>query len=127
MELVTRLEGRHGLDRGNLILLGFSQGAALAFAAAGDPRVRPAAVVAASGFLPTGTIQGLGGLPVYWGHGTRDDRVLITRARRDARRLRQAGADVTLCETDVGHKLGVECLRGLKIWLRQRFPGLSES
>ena len=29
----------------------------------------------------------------------------------------QAGAPVTYCEADVGHKLGSECLKGLRRWL----------
>jgi hypothetical protein len=45
-------------------------------------------------------------------------------------RLREAGLDVTYCESDVGHKLGADCLRGLKAWFARdgavpRAPGES--
>jgi predicted esterase len=77
-------------------------------------------VVSLAGFVPDGfevrAGARLAGVPVYWGHGTKDDQVPVQRARRDVSRLRQAGLDVTYCEADVGHKLGADCLRGLKGW-----------
>ena len=84
-------------------------------------------LVALAGFLPAGDAAGLAGLSIFWGHGTSDERVPIARARQDADRLRAAEARVTLCESDVGHKLGAECLRGLRAWVGETFPGLSES
>jgi len=124
--LLDDLEAR-GLDRSRLILVGFSQGAALAFAAACQPRSRPAGVVALAGFLPSGDVTCLARLPVFWVHGTADKLVPVARGRADADRLRSAGAHVLLCESDVGHKLGADCLRGLKAWIAETFPGLSES
>jgi predicted esterase len=109
------------------ILVGFSQGAALAFAVANHLPRQPMAIVALAAFLPEGEWGGIRGVPVYWGHGTQDERVPIVRARRDVARLRAAGAEVTLCETHVGHKLGIECLRGLKTWLAETLPRMSES
>ncbi len=125
--LLDDLEAGDALDRSRLVFLGLSQGAALAFAAAAEPRTRPAGLAALAGFLAAGEAGDLSGLPVFWGHGSRDDRVPIARARQDVERLRAAGARVTFCESDVGHKLGAECLRGLKAWLIESFPGLSES
>ena len=125
--LLDDLEHAGGLDRSRLVYLGFSQGAALAFAASVLPRTRPAGLVALAGFLPAGDAAGLAGLSIFWGHGTSDERVPIARARQDADRLRAAQARVILCESDVGHKLGAECLRGLRAWVGETFPGLSES
>ncbi len=105
------------LGSGRPILVGFSQGAAMAFAATAMQVVEPVAVVALSGFLPRGNLTGLRGKPVFWAHGLRDDRVPVETARGDARRLGKAGALVEFCESNVGHKVGVECLRGLKAWL----------
>jgi predicted esterase len=99
------------------LLVGFSQGAAMAFAATALKDVVPIAVVALSGFLPRGDLTSLRGKPVFWAHGLRDDKVPVELARADARRLSEAGAHVEFCESDVGHKVGVECLRGLKVWL----------
>lgn len=105
------------LGPGRPILVGFSQGAAMAFAATALRDIDPQAVVALSGFVPQGSLAGMRDRPVYWAHGLRDGRVPIEAARGDVRRLRDAGAQVEFCESNVGHKVGVECLRGLRTWL----------
>jgi phospholipase/carboxylesterase len=114
---VEDLEQRTGMDRRRLVLLGFSQGAGVAFAAAALSALRPAALVALAGYLPEGDVRSLAGLQVYWGHGLRDDMIPIERARSGVERLREVGAVVNFCETDVGHKLGVECARDLRTWM----------
>ncbi len=111
---------RGGPDR-SLVLAGFSQGAALALSAVALDRLRPAAVVALAGILPHGDLAGLHSVPIFWAHGKRDVVVPVERARRDVERLRLAGASLTYCEADVGHKLGAECFKGLQQW----FAGLS--
>jgi phospholipase/carboxylesterase len=119
--MVDDLENRFGLDRDRLVLMGFSQGAAMAFAGAALGLVRPAALVSLAGYLPMGDIHRLHGLKVFWGHGIQDDLVPIERARADVTELRSVGAEVHYCESDIGHKLGVECARGLNLWLTERF------
>jgi phospholipase/carboxylesterase len=106
-------------DSIKVVLMGFSQGAALAFASAVD--LKPEGIVAIAGFLPDGDIKHLSSVPIFWGHGIRDDHVPISRAREDVARLRKAGAKVAFCEVDVGHKLGVECAQGLEQWLKLTF------
>jgi predicted esterase len=46
--------------------------------------------------------------------------VPVERARRDVEILRAASVDVAYCEAEVGHKLGIDCLHGLKTWLEAR-------
>lgn len=116
---IDSLHGEHGLDPASSIYVGFSQGAALAFALAERGRVRPAAVVALAGFLPAGVYQSLSGLPVFWGHGTQDETIPLERAYEDIERLRSLDVQVHPCEANVGHKVGVECMRGLKRWLER--------
>lgn len=103
-----------------LILVGFSQGAGLAFAAAADPRLPIAGVVCLAGFLPDGPLQRVSGLPVYWSHGRRDPLVSIDEAREQVERLRAAGAQVTFCEAETTHKVARECLQGLRSWLQEK-------
>ncbi len=103
-------------DPVKVVLMGFSQGAALAFAS-GD--LKPDGVVAIAGFLPYGDLEHLRSVPIYWGHGLRDDQVPVSRAREGVVRLREAGAEVAFCEVDVGHKLGVECAQGLAKWFNR--------
>lgn len=101
-----------------LRLVGFSQGAALAFTfALLNPKwIR--AVAGLSGFLPAGAaslVQGkpLRGKPVFMAHGTQDVLVPVERAREAVRVLQQAGARVAYCEDDVGHKLSTACFSSL--------------
>ncbi len=110
-------EARSGGQAHALVLAGFSQGAALALSAVALGTVCPAAVVALAGILPAGDLDGLRTVPIFWAHGTRDQVVPVDRARRDAERLRQAGASLTYCEADIGHKLGAECFEALRRWL----------
>jgi phospholipase/carboxylesterase len=117
--LINELEIEIGLVQDDLMLMGFSQGAALAFATADDPEISPKAVIAAATFLPAGDFSNLEGLPIFWGHGVRDEWISIERARRGSQALKDVGAQVHFCETDVGHKLGVECLNGLQGWIER--------
>jgi predicted esterase len=101
--------------------MGFSQGAALAFASTALGMLHTAALISLAGYVPEGDIHLLRGSHVFWGHGLRDDLVPIERARDDVARLGRVGAEVHYCEADIGHKLGVECARGLDTWLSEQF------
>lgn len=99
-------------------LLGFSQGAALAYTLALTHPDLVASVAALAGFLPAGAEslagqQSLAGIPVFVTHGTKDEQVPVEHARTTVRLLREAGAQITYCEADVGHKLGADCFRAL--------------
>ena len=106
-------------DFSDLHLVGFSQGAALAYAFTLVHAERVASLSALSGFMPEATADGPAdgrykGLPVFITHGTRDVLVPVERARQAAEFFDQAGAEVTYCEHDVGHKLSAACFRGLE-------------
>ncbi len=115
--LVPRLGGSDPLRSRRLLLMGFSQGAALAFAYAARSELPLLGIASLAGFVPEGDLMGLGELPVFWAHGTTDERVPIERARRDAERLVAAGVRLTFCEDPVGHRVGVNCMRDLKAWI----------
>ena len=106
-------------DFSSLHLVGFSQGAALAYTMAIQYPTRLASLVGLSGFLPDGASAWLQpgrlkGLPTFIAHGTQDERVPVDRARSSVAQLEQAGASVTYCEDDVGHKLSAKCFHGLE-------------
>lgn len=107
---------------GPVVWVGFSQGAALAFccAAAGQPTL---GIACLAGYLPASLPQLPAGIKVYWSHGVRDRRVPIGQARGDVARLRAWGIEVDLCETESGHRVGAECLRALRTWLRALVDG----
>jgi len=100
-----------------LVLMGFSQGSAIALSAVAFGVLHPSAVVVMAGLLPPGELPPLLALRVFWGHGRQDELIPVSRARGDVARLTTARADVTYCEAEVGHKLGAECLMGVRTWL----------
>jgi phospholipase/carboxylesterase len=94
------------------VLGGFSQGAVMSYALAlGRSReLRPAALMALSGFMPSVDgleldLTGLEGFPVAIAHGTLDEVIPVdySRAARDA--LAAAGADVAYHEARLGHTI----------------------
>lgn len=103
-------------------VMGFSQGAALGISVAllFPERVDKVAVLA--GFVPRGaemliSKRPLEGKHFFVAHGTMDELVNIAYARQSTRLLEAAGARVTACEDEVGHKVSAECLRGLQAFM----------
>jgi len=106
-------------DFSRLHLMGFSQGAALAYTFLLLHPDRISSVASLSGFLPDGaehlTIHhALQGKPVFIAHGSSDDLVPVDRARKAVDLFQKAGATVTYCEDEVGHKLSANCFHGLE-------------
>jgi phospholipase/carboxylesterase len=102
-------------DFSRLHLMGFSQGAALSFAYALLHPQRVSSVVAMAGFVPPGAegliaSRPLRGKPVLIAHGRRDETIPVTLAHQAREWMQAAGAEVSYCEDDVGHKMGVKCL-----------------
>lgn len=103
-------------------LMGFSQGGAMVnvMGMLYPERVNKMAVLA--GFLPSGLedaleSQVLLGKNVFVAHGTQDELVPLERARASMEGLERAGAQLTFCEDEVGHKLSSNCLRALEAYL----------
>jgi predicted esterase len=99
--------------------MGFSQGAAMSnlLAFLYPQRIRKTGILA--GFVPGGlealvSKRPLDGKLFFVTHGTKDEMVTIDRARASISLLEQAGAKVTYCEDEVGHKVSVTCLRALR-------------
>jgi phospholipase/carboxylesterase len=113
--LLDTLSQRFPADFGKLNLVGFSQGAALAstYVMTYPEKVRRLALL--SGFAPDGVSPydaDLSGMRVFIGHGSLDETVPVEKAQ-DANLLFQAmGAEVDMCVTDVGHRLGADCFKG---------------
>jgi phospholipase/carboxylesterase len=111
-------------DFSQLRLLGFSQGAAFAYAFALARAKSLRSLAGLSGFVPDGAsrsveTQPLADLPVFVAHGIQDQLVPIERARQSVAALQQAGAVVSYCEHQAGHKLNAECFRSLQIFFQQ--------
>ena len=122
LQLVDGYSSSVGLDAITFDVMGFSQGAAMASLLAFLQPARIGKVAILAGFVPGGLDEYLAsrpleGKPFFVAHGTRDQRVSIERARASIDVLEQAGASVTYCEDDVGHKVSLNCLRALKKFL----------
>ena len=111
-------------DFSNLHLIGFSQGAALAYSMAIIRPDRVTSIAGLSGFVPDGASTWLSAgrlheMPVFVAHGTQDELVPVDKARLSVELLEQAGAVVTYCEDNVGHKLSAKCFHGLEAFYQK--------
>ncbi len=118
MQLVDEYSRSVHLDASTFDVLGFSQGAAMASLLAFLHPERIGKVGILAGFVPDGMDAHVASLPLadkpfFVAHGTRDSRVPVERARASIEVLEEAGASVTYCEDDVGHKVSLNCLRAL--------------
>ena len=110
-------------DLSNIHLLGFSQGAALAFTFALRYSERVGFVAGLSGFLPDKIsilVEGnpLSGKHIFLAHGTQDHLIPIEQARQAAQTLGKAGARISFCIDNVGHKLSASCFSSLSVYFR---------
>lgn len=108
-------------DFSQVDLLGFSQGGAVSslFALMYPQRVRKLGSLAS--FMPAGVDaflhrEPLAGKKVFVAHGAQDETVPISKAERAVDALEQAGAEVIFCVDDVGHKLSLDCFKGLGVY-----------
>ncbi|MCB9135430.1 MAG: hypothetical protein H6636_08385 [Anaerolineales bacterium] len=118
LDLLDQVKENLDHDPGPINLVGFSQGAALAYAFAVAHPARVAAIAGLAGFVPPDLEilvpnQPLAGKRVFLAHGTEDETIPIEIARAGVSILQKLGASVTTCEDRVGHKLGAGCFRAL--------------
>ncbi len=124
--LLRTLPEQHPVDPERLILVGFSQGAAVANLLIQSGRGSAAGVASIAGFTPRDTPTPpdlrLENLPVWVAHGRADEVVPLTAAHKTGDRYRNLGARVTQAEYDTGHKLPLQGMRDLRAWLADANP-----
>ena len=121
-KFVEEVKAGYPVDPKRLILLGFSQGTMMAYAAA---LVNPStfrAIAALSGYVPHQShlhlqLSNLAGFPVFISHGSNDTVIPVRMGREAAQLLKDAGADVTYREYLMGHEIREETIRDLKQWM----------
>jgi phospholipase/carboxylesterase len=119
IRLVDEYAESAGLEASTFDVMGFSQGAAMSNVLAFLYPDRIGKVGILAGFVPAGlsdlvSQRPLEGKLFFVAHGTKDESVTVDRARASIEILEQAGAQVTYCEDEVGHKVSMTCLRALK-------------
>jgi phospholipase/carboxylesterase len=132
-ELVTgSLAGiiaKEGGDPEHVILMGFSQGAAVCYSllarydlAKFGIKVR--AAIALSGYVPRDVLEPLASkdltdFPVFISHGENDDLIPSVALQEAEKLLNQSGADVRAELYPIGHGVSPEVLLDIKDWLRE--------
>ena len=126
-QLIDDLAANHGIGRDQVVLGGFSQGAAVALALAlrdGGRTTPLAGVFCVSGWLPHA--EGIaydapalagGGTRVLVVHGADDDVVAVQQGRSAARYLERHGVSVRYVERAGGHHLGPEAVDQVAHWI----------
>ena len=112
----------HPERRRRIDVMGFSQGAAMSSVLAFlyPERIRKVGILA--GFVPSGVEEyipnrPLNGKKIFVAHGTKDEMVPVDRARASMEILERAGAEITYCEDEVGHKVSLNCVRALRSYM----------
>lgn len=108
------------LHPSKVVAAGFSQGSVLLSAAMLTGVVRLDGLAILAGFVSkVGEQRLMQGAPeVFVAHGTADEVLSVEKARKGVARLSSYGLKVTYLEEEgVGHKLGIQGMRGLKEWM----------
>lgn len=120
--LVDR-ERQRGVAASRIVLMGFSQGCAMALMTALRYPDRLAGAVGLSGYLPlaAGTAAerspANAGLPIFMAHGTQDGVVVPARGQASRDALRALGHEVAWHEYPMPHSVCLEEIRDLQSWL----------
>jgi phospholipase/carboxylesterase len=122
LELLKDWAAVNNIDAERVDVAGFSQGGALTFTLGALHPERFGKMGILAGFAPEGaesvvTPSTFLGKRVFVAHGTLDEMVPIELAKRTIQILTDAGAEVEYNESEVGHKLSMDGLRALEIYL----------
>ncbi len=129
-ETIDGLCREHIMGRDEVVIGGFSQGAAMALMAALAPGAsRPAGVLALSGFIPEvpgrePDLVAAAALDVLMQHGTIDETVPVELGRDSAELLRSHGATVAFEEYATGHQPTIDSLASARKWLEATTPAI---
>jgi len=124
VEVIEGYSGSIGLNSKPFDMIGFSQGAALVYLIAlNHPGLIEKAAILGGFSAGAGseTIKDkpLEGKHFFVAHGTRDDKVPLEQSKLMANLLERAGAKITYCQDDVGHKVSSRCLRAMKSYFAE--------
>lgn len=123
--LIAR-ENERGVPTSNILLAGFSQGGAIALSAGLRYGEALAGIIALSTYLPLqdafGTERHLanGHTPVFWGHGTADPIVPLTRGVNSRDLLQSLGYPVSWHTYPMPHSVCAEEVADLRQWMTVR-------
>ena len=120
---------RHALTHGEIVMGGFSQGGMMTYRF-GLPRPEMFAGLAIlSGHVPSPDalserLPEHRGQPIFVAHGTHDNLIDVSEARRSRRFLESSGYAPQYHEYEMGHEINQDVLSTLNTWLRDLMPPL---
>lgn len=121
--LIERESSEYGIDSSRIVLMGFSQGCAMALMTGLRHEKRLAGVAGLSGYLPLADTlpeecsQANAGLPLFLAHGRSDPIVAIDRAIASRELLRALGHPVEWHVYPMEHEVCPEEISDLSRWL----------
>jgi len=120
-QFIRALPELYSADLDQIYLMGFSQGAATAFATAIQHPGWIKGIASLVGFMPLQVEEAIAkaalkNVPVFMAAGERDERIPLEIARRCAEAVRAMGAHLEYREYDTGHKLNSAGMRKLDSW-----------
>lgn len=129
VETLIARENERGVPTSRILLAGFSQGGAIALSAGLRYADRLAGIIALSTYLP---MQGSFAeertatnavAPIFWGHGTGDPIVPLTRGVGSRDLLQSLGYQVSWHTYPMPHSVCAEEVADLRTWMGARLAG----
>ncbi len=122
MALIDAWSASAGVNSNQFDLMGFSQGATMAYVLALLFPGRVRKLAALSGSFPVNgetllASNRISGKPIFVAHGREDPLIRVENARKAVLILKEAGAQVEYCESDAGHKVSKECQEEMEDFL----------
>ena len=120
-----------GIRPENIFLIGFSQGAVMAVDTGLRYQQRLGGIVALSGYvahpdlLQRETSDANRQIPIFWGHGTRDQIISVERGRENAEVLKDMGYHVEYHEYDTSHRISSPEVKDIRAFLHRHMYGMS--
>ncbi len=126
---IRALPDLYDADLGQLYLMGFSQGAAAAYALAMRYPGLVKGIAGLVGFVPLSSemaveTAALKDLPIFMAVGVNDPYIPLARSQGCAVTLRKLGALLAYHEYQTRHRLNSKGMRDLETWLKKRVPNL---
>ena len=125
LEALVSREIERGMEPGNIVVAGFSQGGAIAINAALHSKVRLAGLMALSTYIPLpGDLDASAGnreLPIFMAHGRFDPMIQMQWGRASADRLAQAGFAVEWHDYPMAHAVCPDEIDDIRAWLLSVF------
>lgn len=121
-ELIAREKAR-GMPASRIVLMGFSQGCAMALMTGLRHKERLAGIVGLSGYLPLAGATAAERTdanaltPIFMGHGAQDNVVVAERGRASRDMLKGLGYHVDWHEYPMAHSVCMEEIQDLNAWL----------